>query len=252
MTKKQGNKKARRQAGFTLMELVVVLALFSIVGLVIIDVFLLSMRSQRQVSARQETLADLRYIVETISQKIKSAEIDYSHSYNLDGDEGIDGSEEELHLVDMDGNSFSYYVSSEKVKFLVNGQESDLTNPEEVEVVSFNFFISPKTSPFLDERCNDALLPSGCQPAASFCTVNEPDNEFKAGFCVCEQDLDCLTQHCNKEEWEPDNPDVGICLPFDIQPRVTFVLGLESVAKREQERKRIYLQTTVSSRVYKR
>lgn len=47
------------------------------------------------------------------------------------------------------------------------------------------------------------------------------------------------------------NPATG-SYAADEQPRVTVVLGLESVAERAGERSMVYLQTTVGSRKYKR
>lgn len=248
-----GNRESKNQNGFTLMELIVVLALFSVMGLIIIDVFLLSMRSQRQASARQTILVNLRYAVETISRQIRTSELDYSYEYDLDNDDGIQGSEQELHLKDAQGNIYAYYLSDETLKISINGQTADLTNPQEIKVISLVFFIDPPINPFFEERCNGGLMPTGCQPAALVsCSINEPGNQFKAGFCICQKDSDCLTGRCDYVEWGDPEQAPGICLPFDKQPRVTFVLGLESVAAKEVERKRIYLQTTAASRIYKR
>ncbi|MDD2807464.1 MAG: type II secretion system protein [Patescibacteria group bacterium] len=237
-----GNKKS--QAGFTLVEIIVVLGIFSVLVVVILNVFILALRSQRQAAFRQQTLSNLRYIVETIAKQVRTSEIDYSYPYDKDGDNGIVGAESELYLKDSDGNSSAYYLKNGELYLTSNGQDSPLTNINDIKIVTLSFFIAPSTNPFTEERCNAAVTPNGCQPTIS-CTVDDSSNvTFKTGFCLCTQNQDCATNNCDTTD--------RVCLPPDVQPRVTLVLGFESAQLRPEDIKRIYLQTTATSRIYKR
>lgn len=232
----------KKGEGFTLVEMLVVLAVFSVFTVVIVNVFLLSLRAQRQTSLRQETLADLRFVTETIARQIRTSEIDYA-AYGV---AGVSSPEDELFLIDQNGNNLRYSLFNAEIIFSIDdgvapAQVASITNKDQVQVVNLYFYITPITNPFFQEQCNDALTPTGCQGVIS-CTVDDPDTTFKLGFCQCGGNPDCATGYCNE----------GICLPFDQQPRVTMILGFESSGVKLEEQKRIFLQTTVSSRVYKR
>lgn len=249
---------SQKNQGFTLIEILVVLGIFSVLMVVIVNVFLLSLNSQRQSSLRQQTLANLRYVSETIVRKIRTSEIDYSYVYDGDGQQGISSYEQELSLIDQDGNNYIFYLDNgtREVKVLVNGQESAMTDGEEMAVVSLRFYIDPVTNPFAEEKCNDSLKPAanGCLNNTISCTVN--DNSGLTGFCICNPDADvlsaCGTKRCDDAAYGGADDNLGLCLPFNVQPRVTMVLGFESVGGKPEDQKRIYLQTTTSSRVYKR
>jgi type II secretory pathway pseudopilin PulG len=233
----------------------VTLAIFSILGVAIIDVFLLALHAQRQTSQRQKTLASLRYVTETIARQIRTSEIDYATPYSPTGSNI-------LVLNDLDDNKYEYKLdtTNQRIDFTFNGSEtSPLTNPDEIKVIKLFFYVNPLTNPFLEERCNDALGgENGClnppAPSTPACTVTDEDagvmeRKEKLGFCLCDSNDDnCASKNCGT------TPDLEqtVCLPFDFQPRVTIVLGFQSVGLKPEEQKTIYLQTTVSSRVYKR
>lgn len=233
--------------GFTVMEMLVVVALFAMLGVAIMNVFLLSLSAQRQTVSRQNTTANLRYVVESIARQIRTGEVDYAASYGDDGQIGIQGSEKELFLRDAEGNSYAYFVQGGELLVSYNGQVSRLTNLSEVKVVDLAFYIDPPTDPFAEERCNDGLALTGClvtAPTKPVCTVNDATTNERLGYCQCSSDIQCASQRCDAES--------GVCLPFDRQPRVTIVIGIESAAVREIEVKRLYLQTTIASRTYQR
>ncbi len=228
------------------MEILVVLGMFAILVVVIINIFILSLRAQRETALRQETLSNIRFVTETIARQVRISEIDYAFAYDGDGDSAIQGSEQELYLTDQQGNAFAYFLDNAtgEIKVSLNGQVSSLTNSNDVTVVKLLFYIDPTGDPFLDERCNDSHTPTGCLLGANICTVDDDNNEFKTGFCSCNGPEDCATGHCDVAD--------NVCLPFDEQPRVTMVVSFESVGIRPEDRKRVNMQTTVSSRVYKR
>lgn len=233
------------------MEMVVVIAIFSALILIALNVFILALHAQRQTSFRQQVLANLRYVMESMAQKVRTSEIDYQ--FYLDDkiaspDGKIANPENVLALINQAGNHLQYSVKN-GVIYQSDGQSSfALTEPSQVLVTKFDFYISPATNPFAEERCNGALESNtGCKNDIA-CTINDSGLSDKPGFCICTEATDCLSNNCEPNE----ELGVSLCLPFDSQPGVTIVLGFQSVAQRVEEIKTLYLQTTVSSRVYKR
>jgi len=94
--------------GFTLMELLVVMGLFSVTVMMASSIFMLSNRAQRRVLAVTSAQADLRYALEAIVREARMGRIDYA-SYAGSGGavsvptnrlilKGPTGSEEEFYL----------------------------------------------------------------------------------------------------------------------------------------------------------
>lgn len=253
-----GNKKNReqrtenrkqkihfRRRGFTLVEILVVLGIFAILGTLIVDVFILALQAQRQTSFRQKTLSNLRYVMEVMTKQIRTSEIDYDYYDGV-----ISPQETTLALIDQSGKKIRYWLSGEGIKLSIDqggiAEESFLTNSEEIKAVRLYFYINPLTNPFSEEKCNQNNGPTGCLPASDGCTINDAEDIYLSGFCKCDPiaDSKCRTNYCD--------PNDKLCLPFNQQPKVTILLGFESQAQKIEEQKRIYLQTTVTSRVYKR
>lgn len=226
----------KKSAGFTLMEMVVVIAIFSTLILIVLNVFMLAMHAQRQTSNRQQVLANLRYIMETMAQKVRTSEIDYQHY----GAGGIANPTDILALIDQAGNNLQYLVGNGVIYQDEGSNSFALTDRDQVIVIKFDFYINPITNPFAEERCNGAAEINVCQSILG-CTISDDSGGFP-GFCRCSDDNECLTNNCESD----------LCLPFNFQPRVTIILGFQSAGAKPEEIKTIYLQTTVSSRVYKR
>lgn len=260
------NKKIK---GFTLVEILMVVALFAILTTVIVNVFILTLNSQRQASARQKTLANLRFVIEKIARQVRTSEIDY-HKYT-----GLNNKVDALFLIDSFGSEISYSLDDNgKIKVSLTKEEdglnvteeSYLTDNEEVKIVNLDFYIDPTTNPFQDERCREntdcysytqdpnqtCLVTKICQDGEKKGYECNDDSQcpesicvpppFESGFCSCGDDSECLTNHCSD----------GVCLPINYQPKVTIALAFQSQSVKVSEQKIIFLQTTVSSRVYKR
>lgn len=234
------------------------MAIFLTLTVVLTDIFMMILKSQSQTSIREKTLTDLRFAMETMARQIRTTEIDYqtqlslSSRYILDSDDGIVDWESEIHLLDYDGKEISYYldaIGGGILKSEVDGQVSQLSDPAYYTVTKLSFYIDPPTSPFIEERCNDGLTPNGCLAGVS-CSLD--DQSGKNGYCLCQNlsgspdNSKCATANCASVSGS------YYCLPHNTQPRVTIVLGFESKGTKASERKTIYLQTTASSRVYKR
>lgn len=70
--------------GFTLMELVVAAAIFSITIVVVAEIFVNLQKTQRRVRNAQQATTEMRYLMDVIAREIRSDTIDYS-GYKDDG-----------------------------------------------------------------------------------------------------------------------------------------------------------------------
>ena len=214
--------KTRKHRGCTLLEIVVVLGLFSVMVIIIVNVFLLALRSQRQTSFRQQTLSNLRYVMETITRQVRTSEIDYQYYGGAVG-----AFENSLALKDQSDRQFVYSLSADgDITLLITQDEATeealLTTVDEIKVLDLLFYISPATNPFsAEDRCSED---SDCEASSSGCSVNfkfcqggdqagQPCNQDsdcpggtcgvgEAGFCLCNpanEQNDCATKHCDSQ-----------------------------------------------------
>ncbi|MFH1656928.1 MAG: prepilin-type N-terminal cleavage/methylation domain-containing protein [bacterium] len=65
-----------KNAGFTLVEVLVALAIFSIIASLAIGIFVMAMRSQRKILAQQQVLDQVSYAIEYMSRAIRMARKD--------------------------------------------------------------------------------------------------------------------------------------------------------------------------------
>lgn len=187
--KKQKNnkyKKPANQQGFTLMEILVVLAIFSTAVLILSDIFLITQRVQRKVAIIQRAHSDARFAIEAISREARMGIIDYK--YYKDKYEGQipQGSVDELALVDINENKIKFYKSKPDNENCPEGVDSCLIfsldtssgerlasiTPKEVELIDLQFFITPKKNPFhLDLESGE--YDSNIQPSVTVSIVSE-------------------------------------------------------------------------------
>lgn len=188
--------------GFTLVEMMVVLAIFSIATVVIIDIFMMAGKAQRRTLAIEKIQSDARYSIEAVSREIKMDMIDYSWAGYAGG---INSPEDELALRDADNNSIIFKKSADNcplgtAKCLVVSQDEGLTwasiTSKGNNVEDLKFYIDPVLDPFKLNMMN----------------LYDSNN----------------------------------------QPRVTIVLVTKGIGGRAEEQETIYLQTTVSGRIYRR
>jgi prepilin-type N-terminal cleavage/methylation domain-containing protein len=188
--------------GFTLVEMMVVLAIFSVATVVIIDIFMMAGKAQRRTLAIEKNQSDARYSMEAMSKEIKMDMIDYGWAGYA---AGITLPEDELALLDADNNSIIFKKSADNcpagtTKCLTVSIDGGVTwasiTSKGNNVEDLKFYIDPAVDPFLMNAGNT---------------------------------------------YDSDN-----------QPRVTIVLATKGIGGRVEEQQTIYLETTVSSRIYRR
>lgn len=140
--------------GFTLVEMMVVLAIFSVATVVVVDIFMMASKAQRRTLAVEKIQADARYSMEAVAREIKMDSIDYDWSGYAGG---IAVPEDELALRDADDNLIIFKKSLDDCPLgttscLVVSLDGGLTwasiTSKGVNVEDLKFYIDPLVDPF--------------------------------------------------------------------------------------------------------
>lgn len=188
--------------GFTLVEMMVVLAIFSVATVVIVDIFMMAGKAQRRTLAIEKIQSDARYSLEAISKEIKMDMIDYGWAGYVGG---ITLPEDALALLDADNNSIIFKKSADNC-------------------------------PAGTAQCLTVSLDGG----GSWASITSEGNNVEDLKFYIDPPVD------------PFAMNAGNIYDSDNQPRVTVVLATKGIGGRVEEQQTIYLQTTVSSRIYRR
>jgi prepilin-type N-terminal cleavage/methylation domain-containing protein len=190
-----------KKNGFTLVEMMIVLAIFSVTTVVIVDIFMMASRAERRTLAIQKIQSDARYSLEAMSREIKMDMIDYDYYGGTIASVPTDA----LALRDADDNQIIFKKSSENcpvgttnclVVSLDGGTNWESITAPGINVEDLKFYIDPTVDSF--------------------------------------------------------KMNAGNTYDSDSQPRVTIILRIKGVGGRPDEQHTVYLQTTVSNRIYKR
>lgn len=149
-----GDKIIRDRRGLTLMELLVVMGVFSLTVAITSAIFIQSNRAQRRVLALTAAQADLRFSLEAIAREVRGGQIDYA---TYAGSGGVPIPADKLLIKSASGSNLKFYAEtnpaicpSNVTKCLavnVDGQAQSVTSSG-VTLQNLTFFISPQTDPF--------------------------------------------------------------------------------------------------------
>ncbi|KPJ85499.1 hypothetical protein AMJ57_02860 [Parcubacteria bacterium SG8_24] len=148
----------RRNRGFTLMELLVVLTIFSTVVVAATDIFLLSSRSQRKIFSLERAQADARFTMEAMTREIRTGNLDYGYYDGRGTPIGLP--EVELALIDSTGAAIRFHESDAGneeacpepqsrpcLLVTVGANDPASITPKGVRVRNLKFYISPTVDP---------------------------------------------------------------------------------------------------------
>lgn len=172
--------KLAAQKGFSLMELLVVLGIFSTVVASATDIFLMAARSQRKVFSLERTQADARFTMEAMAREVRTGSINYA--YYEDG-LPASGSVDELALVDSSGKGIRFHKSTEVadcadaasspcLMVTIEGGGTAPITPKGVKVYNVAFYISPNSDPGYFDMAT-ASYPVNTQPRVTIVLVME-------------------------------------------------------------------------------
>ncbi len=159
--------------GLTLMEILVVMGVFSLTVTIASTVFLLVNQAQRRVLAITAAQADLRFAMEAIVREIRGGQIDYATYEGAQG--GIATPTDRLIVKSASGSRLEFYADTSPsvcpsgiVKCLsvkVNGTSQSLTSSG-VLLEKLVFYITPGADPFTIDPAS-GLYKSNAQPTVT-------------------------------------------------------------------------------------
>lgn len=133
------------KGGFTLIEMLVVVAIFSIIMGAVIGVFVSAIRAQRYSLATQQLLDQTSYAMEYMSRFIRMAkkeEVDGLDCIVLGKNYKITRSGKGLKFNNYHGQCQEFYWDGTKLVLIIVGEYSlDLTS-NDLEVTDLNFYVS--------------------------------------------------------------------------------------------------------------
>lgn len=235
--------------GFTLIEVIVALGIFSTVTLIAINIFVTVTGVQKRVASTQKVQEDVRYIVEAMAQQIRLGSINYAWYANPDWDIGTGDALDlyptstppsTLAVIDQDG-AYIYFkldTSDPDIHKVVFCKKSPPTQtdacagddwinitPTQITVESLKFVITPSADPF-------------------------PLTTPTAVDCTAQGDADCLAQGPAYTSYRC--LDSTTCRYYadgdNFQPKVRIIMSSRGVAGQALEEGFISVQTTVSTR----
>ncbi len=173
----------RDSRGFTLMELLVVLTIFSMVVTTATDIFLLTNRSQRKIFGLERTQADARYTLEAIAREVRTGSIDYAYYAGRAAPLGVPDAE--LALIDSTNAPIKFKVSDASNETLcadansrpcllvtVGAASPAAITPKNVAVRTAKFYVSPTSDPMTYDTTSGTYA-SNVQPHVTIVLVLE-------------------------------------------------------------------------------
>lgn len=147
-------------AGFTLLEMLIVLGIFSTVVVIASDIFLMSSRVQRKVFGLERAQADARFLLEAMTREVRTGEIDYA--YYSDRGAAIDRPDRELALVDPTGTKIRFFASDAATEgncpdeasrpcllVAIGADAPQPMTPKGLIVRELGFYVAPAVDPFV-------------------------------------------------------------------------------------------------------
>lgn len=138
------------QSGFTLVELLVSVAIFVTAVTAVSAIFTYANRSQRTTRAVTDMQSDARFSLEVMAQHIRRGSIDYSAS--VYGGSIASNPQDVLVLLDTAGNQVWFRRNADGSRGVVEMSEDGSTwvelTPPSVSVDVLRFYLTPVTDPF--------------------------------------------------------------------------------------------------------
>ena len=170
-------------AGFTLMEMLVVMGIFAVVLTAASDIFLASNRAQRKTLSMELVQSDARYAMEAIVREVRSGTIDYSW-YAANAPLSGNGLSSALAIVDGQGDRILFYhsLAAEEcghadscIMVSLNGGIAQPITPKGVSVRRASFYVRPTADPYAFDHLT-GLYGSDEQPRATVSLEMDSDS----------------------------------------------------------------------------
>jgi prepilin-type N-terminal cleavage/methylation domain-containing protein len=139
----------RYKKAFSLIEIIIAMALFLTVALIISDIFLGVSRAEEKSLANVKVSNDISFAMAQLKSLIRNAKIDYA-AYGG----AINSTQTELRMIDESGKTMVIKISKgfpvqENSAILVETPDASYTlTPNDIAVQKMSFFIGPAKDPF--------------------------------------------------------------------------------------------------------
>lgn len=259
----QRSSLLRSGAGFTLIEVVVTLGVFSIASLMAVNLFVIFIQQQRRTVSQQELQNDARAVVEQVANDLREGVLDYAYyqstiaSPNSKLFTSLSATGNDCLVIrDAFNSQIRYRLNGsivERAEVIAAGDQDDTcallpvtlwgsVTPSVLSVSSFTFFASPSEDPF------NAKTPQSCGPDTA------PSDAGCRWGTLCIDPVTAACQYakehvcyCTPRKYAYD-PAVKID-SFPLHPRVTVSLHASRAVGKQSISQTF--QTTVASRIFK-
>lgn len=206
-------KKRKALPGFTFMEMIVVISLFSILMVATSDIFMRAQRTQRKTAALQRLQDDARYLMQKTATELQAGSIDYGQYANAQDCDDTHVSA----IKPADGNALLAFRRFD----------------------GSHLYLQKSDSVCVDEQSTPCFAMS--DDGATWSSASSKGVKIESLFFYISPDKDPFT-YC----------DASGAYLRDVQPRVTVNLTASATVAGVTEPVRLSVQTTLTSREYKR
>lgn len=203
----------RARRGFTFMEMIVVVSLFSVLMVAASDIFIRAQRTQRKTAALQRLQDDARYLTQKIASELQAGSLDFTAYANAQSCDGAQISA----IKPLNGNAVLALRRFDGTHLYIQ-KSQDICVDEE-------------STPCLAVSDDGALWSSASSKGVKVESLTFYIFPDKDPFTYC---------------------DASGTYARDDQPRVTVTLTASAVVRGVKEPARLSIQTTLTSREYKR
>lgn len=134
----------KNKYGFTLMEMIIALGVFSFLVLATLGMFASSIRGQRTALAQSKIEREAQLLVGVISKKIRSSRVNYI-AYPS---ETVPTDPDYLYLIDTAGGDVGFRLNSDEIQVQLDGGSYLPISRDDIAVTYLRFFVDPTTDPF--------------------------------------------------------------------------------------------------------
>lgn len=162
-------KKIKSQKGFTLVEMLISMAIFMTFTGILISSYTGIVQSQRDANSYREMYVQARQVMETMVQELRDGMVDYGTVNPKIGSLTMDIGE--IYLISRDGTTKTHVTYKDRTVNLLKSRLAPgnqpaidavympvdpilLNDPKNVQVTKFRVYYSPKIDPFDPESVN--------------------------------------------------------------------------------------------------
>lgn len=123
------------------MEVLVSLSVFVIATMAIFSIYIATLKASQKTTALTRVQNEAQFIMEVLVKKIRTSIVDYSVTYNSNGDS-------ELFLIDAAGDNYAFKHSGNLITVSVNGGPEKAMPASNINITDLVFYVVPITNPF--------------------------------------------------------------------------------------------------------